>query len=267
MPRGRRQESRYDLHHIVLRGKDGLGLFLEERDCREFQYIIDSKLEEMPQVRMDSFYMGKNHFHAVVKAKQADITQFCSGVSVRYAWAYNQEHHRSGTIFAGRFLSEPVEERYEYEEIIEYLENHKRNQHWRINPRCQYGSWKEMLHQYPIILDVPADLHRQRVTILSRIAFQMMEQENIKTKEELIKSEKLWRQIQREAKGLFGYSRDYPQILNDFLQNRNTLASQFEKGYNKKQKSFVEATHIVPKQYRANLTEKQYQEIKVQSRE
>ena len=50
MPRERRRESSTGIYHIVLQGKEGLGLFREEKDCRSFQYLLDSKLEDMGNV-------------------------------------------------------------------------------------------------------------------------------------------------------------------------------------------------------------------------
>lgn len=250
VPRERRRESSTGIYHIVLQGQEGLGLFREEKDCRSFQYLLDSKLEDMGNVDMECSYMGKNHFHAIIRTDYRDMSDFCSRLSSSYAWAYNEEHNRRGSIFARRFLSEPIENSKEYEQVIQYLEKHRRNAHWRMNPFYEFENWREEVDRIPVIMDVPADLHRQKVTIFARIAIKEMRQMELLRVEELVGQEKIWIGIQKEAKRLFGYSRDFNKIVNDFLRNGNKLAPQLEKGYNKKQKSTVEANHILPKKWR-----------------
>ena len=119
-----------------------------------------------------------------------------------------------------------------------------------MNPFYEFENWREEVDRTPVIMDVPADLHRQKVTILARIAIKEMRQMELLRVEELVEQEKIWIGIQKEAKRLFGYSRDFNKIVNDFLRNGNKLAPQLEKGYNKKQKSTVEANHILPKKWR-----------------
>ena len=218
MARERRRYSSKDCYHIVLRGKEELRLFRTEQDIREFQYILDTKLEEIEEICMKCCYIGKNHFHAIICAKQEMLTSFCTRISISYAWAYNQRYHHKGAVFEGRFLSEPIDNKREYQQIFHYITHHRKNETWRMNSKRLCENWQEEIYEYPVILDVPADLHRQHIAIFSRIAKKKMEEEDIHSIGQLISNENVWYHVQKEVKRILGVRNDFNRILDDFLQ-------------------------------------------------
>ena len=224
MARERRCFSSQDCYHVVLRGKDELCLFKDEQDWREFQCILDTKLEELPEVWIDCSYMGHYHFHGILYAKQQEVTKFCSKVLVSYAWAYKQKYNHKGAVFQKRFLSEPIEGLRDYKRVSHYIEHHRERDCWRFDSDCHFEHWKEALYECPTILDIPNDLYRQRLTIFSRIARKRMEEVGIHSIEQLTEDRQSWNHVQKEAKRFLGSSKDFKQIVSDFLQNPNVLA-------------------------------------------
>lgn len=230
MARNGRKESRMNCHHIVLRGLDGLNLFEEEREKRDFWYIVDSKLEELPDVKLECSYLGKNHFHGILHTNCAGMSAFCGKVASSYAWEYNLTQDRKGAVFQGRFMSEPIESRDQYYKIEFYLSNHGKVRQQMLFDMTKEGM--EHLFYDPIVLDIPEDLYRQRSFIFSQIAEQRMAEMGISSLEELEIEDDIFYRIQKEAKRIFGNTKDFSRILGEFLQSGNNLASQTEKRYN-----------------------------------
>ena len=142
MPRERRKLSSQDCYHIVLRGKKGGSLFQDEQDLREFRSILDMKLEQLPEVLMDCFYIETCHFHGILYAKPEEVTSFCTKVTVSYAWAYNNKYKHTGGVFEKRFLSEPIDGIKEYHRISQYIEHHKAGDTWRLSTKCCFERWQ-----------------------------------------------------------------------------------------------------------------------------
>lgn len=224
MARERRCFSSQDCYHVVLRGKDTICLFQDEQDVREFEYLLDMKLEELPEVGLDCFYIGKDHFHGILYGKQQEVTKFCSKVIMSYAWSYKHRYQHEGAVFQKRFLSEPIEGKKDYERVAHYIEHHKKRDSWRFDSQCQFDKWQEELYECPVVLDIPNDLHRQKVTIFSRVARKKMEEMGVDSRKQLMEDRQLWGYVQKEAKRFFGSSKDFKQIVNDFLQSPNVLA-------------------------------------------
>lgn len=224
MAREKRRLSSQDCYHIILRGNNNLCLFQEQQDFREFQYILDAKLEQLPEVSIDCFYIGHYHFHGILYARKQEVTSFCTKVSASYAWAYNHKYNHKGAVFQKRFLSEPINGMKDYNRISHHIEHHPKRDSWRFDSRCKFEHWQEALYECPIILDVPNDLYRQKVAIFSRIARKKMEDVGMKSIYQLCQDEELCYLVQKEVKRILGPRNEVQKIMNDFLQNGNLLA-------------------------------------------
>ncbi len=107
MPRPLRDLDTSEWFHVYNRGSDGQDIFTLEGDHELFESLV-GEAARRTGVEVHVFALMSNHFHLLVRAAGADLSEFVRLLCARYAAAYNQRAHRSGPVFTGRFGSVPV---------------------------------------------------------------------------------------------------------------------------------------------------------------
>lgn len=204
MAREGRKHSAIQCYHVVLQGIKGIALFEKDWEQREFEYILDEKLEEIPEVVLEYSCMKTDHFHGVFYGEMKDISRLCSKVMVSYVWAYNERYGRIGSLFQKRFLSEPIQSKKQLEEVILYLKQHSLEKNWRINSKIEVCHWIELLYYCPIILDCPRDMKKQKVTVVKRIIKDWLQEHQKNAVHEIEEKELFLDMIQKKIRKLLG---------------------------------------------------------------
>lgn len=204
MAREGRKHSAIQCYHIVLQGIKGILLFEKDWEQREFEYILDEKLEETPEVMLEYFCIKKDHFHGILYGEMRDISRFCSKVMVSYVWAYNERYRREGGLFQKRFLSEPIQSKVQLEQVLLYLKQHSLENNWRINSKIEMKHWIELLYYCPIVLDCSKDMKRQKITIAKRVIKDWLQEHQKSTVFEIEEKELFLHLIQKKIRKLLG---------------------------------------------------------------
>lgn len=204
MAREGRKHSMMHCYHIVLQGKKGITIFENDWEQREFEYLLDTKLEEMPEVRLEYFCLKKDHFHGVFYGNMSNISKLCIKLMISYVWAYHERYQRKGTLFQKRFLSEPIHTKAQLEQVLIYLRQHSSEKNWRTNSKIEVEHWIERLYRYPIVLDCPTDIRRQKVTIVKRIIQDWLEEQHKNAIQEIEEKELFLDMIQKNIRKLVG---------------------------------------------------------------
>lgn len=107
-------------YHVMNRGHRGGKLYLNDTDRRRFL----SLLEELPSrfgLEIHAFVLMDNHYHLLVRTREANLSHAIRWLNVSYAIKFNWAHHWRGTVFQGRFKAIVIEEFKNVVKVARYL--------------------------------------------------------------------------------------------------------------------------------------------------
>lgn len=100
-------------HHVIQRGNNRQNVFVTDED---FEYFLGLLLDyaRQFQVAVHAYVLMDNHFHLLVTPQNAEgLPQMMQALGRRYVRYFNDRHHRSGTLWEGRYRATVIEsERY-----------------------------------------------------------------------------------------------------------------------------------------------------------
>jgi len=89
--------------HITQRGNNREACFANDEDCAAYMHHL-SESAKKHQVAIHAFALMTNHVHILATPKQADgIAKLMQGVGRNYVPYFNHVHHRTGTLWEGRY--------------------------------------------------------------------------------------------------------------------------------------------------------------------
>lgn len=98
--------------HVMVRGNNREILFFNDADRRIY---LDWLREEAKQFgsAVHAYALMPNHVHLLMTPQNADsLAKTMQSLGRRYAQYFNQQHHRSGTIWEGRYRSSLIDPDY-----------------------------------------------------------------------------------------------------------------------------------------------------------
>lgn len=124
MPRKARQLSPSGVYHIMVRGIDKMQIFPSPDDNLHFLAILD--FVQRDDFLILAYCLMGNHVHLLVKTAK-DSTEALETamkkLGVRYVSFFNSKYQRVGTLFQGRFVSQPVATVGYFLRVLRYIHN------------------------------------------------------------------------------------------------------------------------------------------------
>jgi putative transposase len=120
MPRHARLDTKGALHHVIIRGIDGIDLFADDTDRQRF---ID-KLSEYVSSSGCSLYawtLMSNHIHLLLKSGGIGLSATMRKLLTWYALYFNKRHKRKGHLFQNRYKSVLCEEETYLLALVRYI--------------------------------------------------------------------------------------------------------------------------------------------------
>lgn len=120
MPRKARQKSSTGIYHVVIKGCQGRGLFLDDADRKVF-------LDEMAYQKGASglaiyaYCLMSNHVHILLKVDDFSLARCMQELQRKYARAFNSKYDNSTRLMQNRFWSEPVENDARFIAVLRYI--------------------------------------------------------------------------------------------------------------------------------------------------
>jgi putative transposase len=140
MPRQSRLDSPGTLHHVMIRGIEGLQIFQDSQDRDDFLSRI-GHLVEITGTRILAWALMNNHVHLLIFSGQQGIAKFMRSLLTGYAIRFNQKYHRKGHLFQNRYKSIVCEKEPYLLELVRYI---------HLNPlRVSVVKSIEELDRYP----------------------------------------------------------------------------------------------------------------------
>ena len=100
-------------HHVIQRGNDRQAIVRDDQD-RERLLALWVEHSRAFKVAVHAYVLMDNHFHLLLTPETAEgLPQMMQAVGRAYVRYFNLRHHRTGTLWEGRYRSSLIEsERY-----------------------------------------------------------------------------------------------------------------------------------------------------------
>jgi REP element-mobilizing transposase RayT len=108
------------IYHITSRGNARLPIFTDERDRRQFLFILEEVVERYHWLCY-GYCLMDNHYHILVETVEGNLSLGMRHLNGVYTQWFNSRHHRVGHIFQGRFKSVLVEQESYLLELCRYV--------------------------------------------------------------------------------------------------------------------------------------------------
>jgi putative transposase len=104
MARAWRIEYEGALYHVLSRGNERRGIFLDDDDRRLFLAGL-AEAGERFAVDVFAYVLMDNHYHLLLRTRRANLSKAMQWVGLSYTTRFNFKQSRSGHLFQGRFKS------------------------------------------------------------------------------------------------------------------------------------------------------------------
>ena len=120
MSRTPRKLSENDIYHVFARGVGRLQILEDDEDNAFFLSLL-RKFALSENCDLLAYCLMGNHFHLLVKSKMKYLSEAMKRLEVSYARYFNEKYERTGTLFQGRFGSEPIRSDEQFLAALRYI--------------------------------------------------------------------------------------------------------------------------------------------------
>lgn len=120
MPRKARLDFPGTLHHVMVRGIEGINIFQDNEDRRLFVDRIGNLVKETG-TRILAWTLMNNHVHLLIISGPAGLPTFMRRLLTGYAYNFNRKHSRSGHLFQNRYKSVLCDQDPYLLELVRYI--------------------------------------------------------------------------------------------------------------------------------------------------
>ena len=117
LARKARVRSKTGVYHVVIQSASHKEFFRDEEDYRQFLLTLDMKTrtdtedeKDVPSCVVYAYCLLPTHVHLLIKEDLEDISMILKRIGSSYVHYFNRKYGVDGTLFKGRFKSEPVED-------------------------------------------------------------------------------------------------------------------------------------------------------------
>jgi putative transposase len=109
MARPQRVWISHRYYHIVCRGNRRDPLFRNAADFHAFFHILQQLHEKIP-FEIASYCLMTNHYHLLIRSKDASFSKLMGLINKRYANYYNTKYRLTGHVYEKRFYDKMIED-------------------------------------------------------------------------------------------------------------------------------------------------------------
>ena len=105
MPRIARAVAKGYPHHIIQRGNNREGVFLDDEDKRYYLHLL-TKYSEKWGAKVSAYCIMSNHLHLLAKPERDEsLYKMMQGITLCYSQYANRKYNRSGRLWENRYHS------------------------------------------------------------------------------------------------------------------------------------------------------------------
>ena len=133
LARKARVRSKTGVYHVVIQSASHKEFFRDEEDYRQFLLTLDMKTrtdtedeKDVPSCVLYAYCLLPTHVHLLIKEDLEDISMILKRIGSSYVHYFNRKYGVDGTLFKGRFKSEPVEDDGQLRELLRFIHQNPR---------------------------------------------------------------------------------------------------------------------------------------------
>ncbi len=107
-------------YHVLSRGNERRKIFYNRADYSRFLETLGRMVDRF-QVEVHGYVLMPNHFHLLVRTREANLSRALQWLGVSYSVWFNKKHDRCGHVFQGRFRSFVIEDERYLAALILYI--------------------------------------------------------------------------------------------------------------------------------------------------
>jgi len=151
MARKPRLRSKSGIYHVVLQGASGKDIFRDEEDYLQFlltlirkQPVESSDGEQTVGYTVYAYCLLPTHLHLLISEGAETIGASLKRVNSSYAHYFNRKYATDGSLYKGRFMSEPVEDDAHFQAVLHHIHQNPVSHQQASSPDdYPYSSWHE----------------------------------------------------------------------------------------------------------------------------
>ena len=120
MPRGARLDAPGTLHHVMVRGIEGMNIVEDDKD-REYFVTRLGLVATGTGTSVYAWALMSNHAHMLLRSGSAGLSTFMRKLLTGYASYFNRRHKRHGHLFQNRYKSIVCEEEPYFLRLVSYI--------------------------------------------------------------------------------------------------------------------------------------------------
>ena len=120
MPRGPRLDSPGTLHHVMVRGIEGMNIVVDDYD-RAFFVTRLGEVAIATGTKIHAWALMSNHVHILLVSKTLGLSTFMRKLLSGYASYFNRRHKRHGHLFQSRYKSIVCEADSYFLKLVSYI--------------------------------------------------------------------------------------------------------------------------------------------------
>jgi putative transposase len=110
MNRPRRRDQAGTIHHVILKGHNRGNIFCHDKDCHNFLDSL-SRQARTWDCTLHAYCLMRNHIHLILSVQRnGRMGRVLKVAAGRHTQRMNQQLGRSGSLWIGRYWSEPMED-------------------------------------------------------------------------------------------------------------------------------------------------------------
>lgn len=120
MARKPRKYVQSEIYHIIIRGNNKQNIFCDNQD---YNFILNriKKYSKQLEIKVFAYCLMSNHVHILIGNANKNMSKFMLKLNTSYSRYFNLKYERSGHLFQGRYLSQPIENEASFKNVIRYI--------------------------------------------------------------------------------------------------------------------------------------------------
>ena len=120
MSRKARLYGKTGVYHVIVRGNNQQNIFYEDNDRLLFIKKM-KKYSKQLSITIHAYCLMNNHVHILIGNANLNMSKFMLKLNTSYSRNFNLKYERTGHLFQGRYLSNPIKNDTEFKLVLRYI--------------------------------------------------------------------------------------------------------------------------------------------------